>query len=411
MRHITVADIGTCSIKVVMGELGEGVTSLAGVGKSKSKGVKNGRIVKPSRAGKSLKEAAERAEEMASRQIQSIHFGVGGDRLRLSTNEATVTISSEDRIVGQRDISRLEDLVSSVEVGINEKIISTIPQGFTLDGQQGVTNPVGLQGRRLEVDATLVTVEDKWVNNYRETTSRAGYQFAGLLPLPQCMGSLLMTEEEMKRGKTLIDFGMETTELLIFKEGELVEQLTSSLGGKNLTDDLSAKLNVTREKARRIKHKFDLSEPGNERKNSRRIEEKRKSSERKKQEAIFSALTARTQEIFDLILSRARERGHNQLLSYGLKITGGSARQNGLIEFLNDTFDPAFERGTPIRPVVGIKDVVKDPSYGPVLGLLYYSAGKETEGGETGTFKATKTRLSTWIRDRLRTFFSIYFCI
>lgn len=404
MSLVAVADIGTCSTKVVVGVLEEGVISLSGVGKSESKGVKNGRIVKPGPAGESLKEATERAEEMASKSIQSIHLGVGGDPLRFSTNEATVTITSEDRIVSQRDVARLKELVSSVDLGINNKIISTIPRGFTLDGQEGVTNPVGLQGRRLEVVATLVTVDDKWVNNFRETASRAGCKLAGLLPLPQCMGDLLLTEEERNRGKALIDFGGETTEVLVFSDGVLEDQDSFTLGGENLTGDLSAKFNVPREEARRIKHKFDLSDPGDRLKTPDQFHDGPKKYGEGERREIYSTLSARTQEIFEMILSRLGD--NDQLLGYGIKITGGSSRLNGLIEFLNDTLEPQFERGTPTRPVVGIKDVVEDPSYGPVLGLLNWITGERIEGKGSSSYGSEESQIFTWIREKLRNAFS-----
>ncbi|MBS3735772.1 MAG: cell division protein FtsA [Candidatus Bipolaricaulota bacterium] len=405
MSLVAVADIGTRTTKVVAGEQEEGVISLAAVGKSESNGVKNGRLVKPGSAGESLKEATKRVEEMASEQIQSIHLGIGGKPLRFSTNEATVTITSEDRIISQRDVARLKDLVSSIEVGTNNKIISTIPQGFTLDGQEGVTNPVGLQGRRLGVVATLVTVDDKWVNNFKETASRAGCELAGLLPLPQCLGGLLLTEEERTRGKALIDFGGETTELLLFREGGLVEQDSFSLGGKNLTGDLSAKLNVPREEARNIKHKFDLSGPREELKTSNQFQDGPKKYGERKRWEMHSTLSDRTQEIFEMILSRARERNQEQLLNYGIKITGGSSRLDGLIKFLNDTFEPHFERGTPTRPVVGIKDVVEDPGYGPVLGLLNCITDERIEDKGTTSHDSGEFKLFTWIREKLRTVF------
>ncbi|MCF7889592.1 cell division protein FtsA [Candidatus Bipolaricaulota bacterium] len=402
MSLVTAADIGTRSTKVVAGELEEGVISLAGVAKSESKGVKNGRIVKPGSAGESLKEATERAEEMASERIQSIHLGVGGDILRFSTNEATVTITSKDRIVSQKDVARLKELVSSIDLGTNNKIVATIPRDFSLDGQEGVTNPVGLQGRRLDVVATLVMVDNKWMNNFRETVSRAGFEYAGLLPLPQCIGDLLLTEEEKNRGKVLIDFGGETIELLVFREGALADQDSFSLGGKNLTGDLSAKLNVPREEARRIKHKFDLSDPGDRQKTSGRFRGDPKKYGDGARSEISSTLLARTREIFEMILTRASDRGHDQLLNYGIKITGGSSRLNGLIEFLNDTFEPHFERGTPVRPVVGIKDVVEDPSYGPVLGLLNCVTGERIEGKVPTSYDSEEFQFFTWIGEKLR---------
>ena len=380
MSLTAVADIGTYSTKVVAGTREGERIILRGVGKSKTGGVKNGRIVRPDKAGNSLKEATERAEEMASESISSISLGVGGDSLEFTQNKATVTISSDDRIVTTSDVARLKDLVSSIDVGINRKIVSTIPHDFQLDGQKGVTNPVGLQGRRLDIVATLVTVEEKWIRNLDETSSRAGLELRGLVPLPPCLGELLLSEEERDRGKALIDFGMDTTKLLVFQNGRLKDQTVFQLGGKNLTGDLAAKLNTTREKARRIKHEFvclgDQTDLGSL---NRSFGEKFGKDDG---EEVLTVLSARTEEIIELILTDARENGHGRLLNYGIKITGGGARLAGLREFLTERFEPRFEPGEPVHPVTGIRDVVEDPMYGPVLGLLNCATGERSEKGK-----------------------------
>jgi cell division protein FtsA len=368
MGLVTGAEIGTYSTKVVTGVREDGVLRLSGVGKSKTRGVKNGRIVKPAEAGDSLKEATERAEEMASEDIRSISLGVGGDGLGFSQNEATVTISSEDRIVTERDVSRLKDLVSSVDVGINKKIVSTIPQSFELDGQKGVTNPVGLQGRRLDMVATLVTIEEQWIKNFEKTASRAGLRLTGLVPLPPCLGKFLLSDEERTRGKVLIDFGMDSTKLLVFQNGQVNDYKVFPLGGRNLTGDLAAKLNTTREEARRIKHELGLSDGQNDREPWNSVlGEKSNKTER---EEVLTTLSARTEEIIESILSDVRKTDRERLLGYGVKITGGSARLVGLTEFLDERFEPRFEPGKPVGPVTGIRDVLEDPSYGPVLSLL-----------------------------------------
>lgn len=405
MSLTAVADIGTYSTKVVAGKLQDEVITLAGVGKCNTEGVKNGRIIKPDRAGRSLLEATERAEEMASKKIQSIHFGVGGEPLRFSTNEATVTVSSKDRKIRRKDLKRLKDLVNSIELEVNEKIISTIPHGFSLDGQKGVTDPIGLEGRRLDITATLVIANNKLVNNFNKVASRAGYKLGDLLPKPQCTGRLLLTEEERRRGKILIDFGEETTELLFYKEGQMVDQITLPLGGKTLTGDISAKLNVSRVKAGKIKQESQLSEPDGSWKSSGQTKDGPKRKEEGESSEVFSTISARTREIFDLALSKTRDQGHGTLLDYGIKITGGSSRLTGLFEFLNDTFEHHFERGIPTRPVAGIKDVVDNPSYGPVLGTLNCILEERITSKDQESQDSKKLQLLQRIRKKLNSTF------
>jgi len=402
MRFAAVADIGTCSTKVVTGRKEGAVTSVAGVGKSESRGVKGGKVVKPKQAGKSLKEATKRAEEMASENIGSISIGVGGDVLNFSENRATVTINSEDGLIRQKDVDRLQDLVSSVDVGLNREIISTIPLGFSIDGQPGVTNPVGLQGRRLDIVATLVSVERKWIKNFAKVASLAGLDLAGLLPIPHCTGSVLLTEEERTRGKTVIDFGQETTDLLVFKEGKLADHLSFSLGGKNLTGDLAARLSIPREEARSIKYEFDISAPGDDSSDFNRFGASGRNNQNSGRTVVCSTLSARLEEIFDLVLEEARQNGYDKVLALGVVITGGGARQPGLIEFLNDTLEPYFEIGKPIKRMSGIKDVVEDPSYSPVLGLLNCALDDEIAPEGKSSDSSGKSKLISRIRQRIK---------
>lgn len=370
MTLFGVADIGTYSIKTLIGELDNGVISLVGVGKSDSEGVRNGRIIKPQQAGNSLSEATRRAEEMASENLKSLYLGVGGELLDFTTNEATVSITSKDRIVSQNDINRLMDLAGSIDVGTQKRIISTIPQNFTLDGQEGVSNPLGLQGRRLDMTATLVTINEKSMKNYRDTASQAGLKLAGILPTPVCLGDLLLTEEEYWRGKLILDFGMGKTELIVFKQGQLVDSKSFSPGGKNLTKDLAAKFNIPPEEAREVKHEVDLSIlAGKEVSTDNSLGEYTDSGKLDREE-VLSVLSARLKEIIEMIFSEIRQLGHDNLLSYGIKVTGGNARLSGLMGFLNDYFEPEFEIGRPKRKIRGIEDVVEDPTYGNVLALL-----------------------------------------
>ena len=409
MTLFGVADIGTYSTKTLIGELDNGEISLAGVGKSDSKGVRNGKIVKPRQAGNSLSEATRRAEEMASKNLRSLYLGVGGNLLNFTTNEATIFITSKDRIVSQKDIDRLKDLVSSIDVGAQKSIISAIPQEFTLDGQEGVSNPLGLQGRRLDMSATLVTINDKSVRNYRDTTSQAGLKLAGLLPTPVCLGGLLLTEEEYRRGKLILDCGMGKTELVVFKQGQLVDNNSFSPGGKNLTGDLAAKFNITPEEARAVKHGVDLSLLTGKEVPASNSLGKHAEGNKPDKEKVLSVLSARLEETLDLIFSKIHELGHDDLLPHGIKITGGNAKLPGLIDFLNDRFEPNFKMARPLQNIRGIEDVVENPSYGSVLALLScVTKGQfgNQEIKETGDMIPDGPSFLPGILKKMRTFFS-----
>lgn len=370
MNLVGVADLGTYSTKALLGKIGGGEITLYGVGKSNSEGVREGRIAKPNQAGDSLREAVQRAQEMASRNMESFYLGVGGDLISFATKEATVSITSKDRIVKQKDIERLNDLVGSLDLNPGARVISKIPQEFKLDGQTGVHNPLGLQGRRLDMTATLAIMDQKSIGCFRETARHAGLELAGLLPTPVCLGSSLLTEEGRQRGKLFLDFGAGKFELTVFRQGKLIDHQCFSLGGKHLTGDLAAKFNISLEKARGIKHEVDLSGPLGKGPSAVNSSTKSTNSGEPDLEAVRTVLEARLKETIDLILTEIQQLGHEDLIHRGIKLTGGNVRLNGLIDFLNDQFEPTFQIGRPTQNIMGIEDLVGNTSYGPSLALL-----------------------------------------
>ncbi len=366
MNPVGVADIGSGSTKVLLGELKEGTIILAGVGKSKTEGVREGKICHPEKAGKSLKEALDRAGEMASSRVGEIYLGASGDVLNFSREEATVSITSRDGIVKKEDIRRLKEMIASDGSGVGETTIAVVPRDFTLDGQKGSADPVGLEARRLDLEATLVKIDKRAMNNYRRTVARVDLELKGILPAPICLGGLLLTEEGYRRGRILVDLGMDTTDVTVFRNGALQFHNTRGLGGTHLTGDIAAKLNVSREEARRIKHKTDLSDY----KKVMNSASPGAGEEKKKEGEIIKALAARLKETFELILADISDQGFGDLTKYGIKITGGSCKLSGLTDFLDENFEEKFQIGQPERSISGIEDVIDNPVFTTALGLL-----------------------------------------
>lgn len=414
MNLIGAIDIGSNTTKAILGGLKEEAVTLAGVGKSDTEGVRNGKIFHPGKTGESLKEAVGRAREMASEDPDSLFLGVSGNLINFSVKKATVSITSRDRIVKKEDLKRLKDMVSSDIPGIHESPIAVIPRDFILDGQKGSTDPLGLEARRLDLVATLATIDEKSRRNFSKTVSRADLKEADILPAPVCLGHLLLSEEKLKRGRIIVDFGMETTDLSVFKGGALQFHKTRQLGGKNLTGDIAAKLNIPREEARKIKHETDLSEYKKERKTLASASEKAKKAEEKDDRDSVEALSARLEEIFELLLSDIYDRGFGDLTRYGIHVTGGSSKLTGLTDFLNENFEERFQPGSPDQDIRGIIDVIENPVYSNALGLLTCTTKgqfKDQRGGFTE--KSREKSLSSRVLTKLKNLFEsrIFLCL
>lgn len=363
MNASAIADPGSSSTKVLVGKSVDGDLVLTGVGKAKNEGVREGRIINSIKTGDSTKKAVKRAEEMASSEVKTIQFGAGGSLADFSTTQATVSLASGSGVVTEEDLERLRDLARSNATGVEGKIIAEVPEEFTLDGQGGVTNPLGLEGRRLDTSTTFVTVKPKDLGSFKRTAEQSGLAFAGLLPTPVSLSNYFLNEDERDRGRIILDYGHETTEISVFKDGKLADHDTIKLGGRHLTKDLAAVFDLDRQEARELKEEVDLSKRDE-------TEEKLSVKGEKSRQQISSPVEARLEETFQLVISGIEELGHGDLQDYGIKITGGSARITGLTGFLSKKFGTPFELARPAVTTRGLKDVVQNPSYGPALALL-----------------------------------------
>ena len=403
MNASAIVDPGSSSTKVLMGKSVEGNLVLTGVGKARNEGVREGKIINSKKAGDSTRKAVKRAEEMASASVKSIQFGAGGPLVGFSRTRATVSLASGDGLVKQEDLKRLRQLARSNATGLEGEIIAEVPEEFTLDGQGGVTNPLGLEGRRLDTSTTFVTVKPKDLGSFKRTAEQSGLAFAGLLPTPVSLGNYFLNEDERDRGRIILDYGHETTEISVFKDGKLADHDTIKLGGRHLTKDLAAVFDLDRQEARGLKGEVDLSERDE---TERRLSVKGKEGKQQ----LSSPIRARLEETFQLVTSRIEAMGHDHLLAFGAKITGGSARITGLTGFLSEKFGTPFELARPAVTTRGLKDVVQNPSYGPALALLNWELNERTErefgvdkSGEAK--KAPVPNLMERLKKKLKKFF------
>ncbi len=403
MNASAIVDPGSSSTKVLAGKSVEGDLVLTGVGKARNEGVREGRIINSTKTADATKKAVKRAEEMASVPVKSIRFGAGGPLVGFSSTQATVSLASGDGIVTEEDLERLQELARSNATGIEGEIIAEVSDEFILDGQSGVTNPLGLEGRRLDTSVTFVTVKPKDLEVFRSTAEQIGLAFAGLLPTPLSLGDYFLNEDERDRGRVILDYGHETTGISVFKGGKLADHDTVKLGGRHLAKDLAAVFDLDENEARELKREVDLSE---------RNETERSLSVKGKEgnQRLSSPIRARLEETFQLVISEIEELDHGDLLDYGVKITGGSAQITGLTDFLSERFGTPFELARPAVSTRGLEDVVQSPSYGPTLALLNWQLNERTEGGSgpegSGSEKVPSvSNLMQRLKKKLKRFF------
>ena len=258
MRHETVCglDIGTTKTCAVVAVDGPNGLEIVGVGEAPSKGMRKGVVVDLDETIKSIEAATEKAERMAGIHVDNVFVGITGDHMRSTNNRAVVAVSGEDREVSPVDVRRVIDASKIINLPADRQIIHALPRFFTVDGQDGVEDPVGMAGGRLEVDTHLITGGSTFITNVLKCVHRAGLEAAGLVFEPLASSIATLMAEEKQVGVVLLDIGGGTTDIAVFSLGSAIYTSTIPVGGNMLTNDISLGLKTTLAEAEDVKKRF-----------------------------------------------------------------------------------------------------------------------------------------------------------
>src|SRR5581483_6221079 len=258
MKHETVCglDIGTTKTCAVVAVEGPNGREILGVGEAPSHGMRKGVVVDLEETLKSLEAATEKAERMAGVHIQDVYVAITGEHIRSTNNRAVVAVQSDDREVGLTDVRRVIDASKIINLPADRQIIHALPRYFTVDGQDGVEDPVGMAGGRLEVDTHIITGGTSFITNVLKCVHRAGLESAGLVFEPLASSAATLLSEEKHVGVVLLDIGGGTTDIAVYSGGGAVHTSTVPVGGNILTNDVSLGLKTTFAEAERVKRTY-----------------------------------------------------------------------------------------------------------------------------------------------------------
>jgi cell division protein FtsA len=326
-------DIGTSKVRVIIGELNNSSINIIGVGSSDSEGIKKGAIVDIDLTVQSIRRAVESAERMVGISIEQVFVGIAGNHIKLQPSQGVVAVSSEDREIGEEDIIRVIDASKVVAIPPEREIIDVVPQQFIVDGLDGISDPRGMLGVRLEMEGTIITGSKTVIHNLVRCIERAGLSYAGVFLQPLAASSLALTKDEKSMGIVLADIGAGQTTVSIFDHGSLVATTLIPVGGEYITNDIAIGLRTSTEIAEKVKVKhgcafvddaveeevFKVPKIGsNVEKDFSQVE-------------LANIIEPRVEEIFDLILDEVRRLGYDDVPG-GFVLTGGVASMPGLLE-------------------------------------------------------------------------------
>jgi cell division protein FtsA len=376
-------DIGTTKICVVVGKAStEGKISIVGIGSHPSTGLRKGVVVNMDSTVNSIKKAVEEAELMAGIKIDSCLAGIGGAHIKSFNSNGVVAI--KDKEVRPDDIERAIDAAKAVAIPADRELIHVIPQEFIVDDQDGIKDPVGITGVRLEVKVHIVTGNISSAQNIIKCCRLAGLNVDDVILGQLASSEATLTEEEKEIGAALVDIGGGTSDIAIFSNGSIKYTSVLPFGGNNITNDIAIGLRTPIDDAEKIKKKYGcafsnmvganetIEVPSVGGRKSRTLQRK----------TLADIIEPRVEEVAELIYDEIKKSGQEKLLASGVIITGGCANLEGMPELAESIFNLPARRGSPIG-VGGLVDVVNNPSYATGVGLLLYGH-KHAKGNRRG---------------------------
>lgn len=402
-NRIVGLDIGTSKVVALVAEIDtDGGLEIIGIGSHKSTGLRKGVVVNIESTVQSIQRAIEEAELMAGCQIHSVYAGIAGSHIRSLNSHGIVAI--KDREVQAADVERVIDAAQAVAIPADQKVLHILPQDYIIDTQEGVREPLGMSGVRLEAKVHLVTCAVNAVQNIEKCIRRCGLEVEDIILEQLASSYSVLTDDEKELGVCLVDIGGGTTDIAVFTEGSIKHTAVIPIAGDQVTNDIAMALRTPTPNAEEIKIKYACALT-----QLARVDEiikvqgvgERNSRELSRQ-ALAEVVEPRYDELFTLIQAELRRSGYEDLVAAGIVLTGGTSKIEGAVELAEEIFHMPVRVGAPVN-IKGLADIVKNPVYATGVGLLQYGLKQQRDGkpgveSEENRISAID-RMKRWFRD------------
>lgn len=395
-------DIGTSKVAAIVGEMREdGEIEVIGIGTHPSRGLKKGVVVNLEATVQSIQRAIEEAEQMAGCRIHSVYAGIAGSHISSMNSHGIVAIKEKE--VSQSDVDRVIDSARAVAIPADQKILHILPQEFVIDRQEGIKEPIGMSGIRLEARVHIVTGAVSAAQNIEKCIRRCGLEVDDVILEQLASAHAVLAEDEKELGVCLVDIGGGTTDIAVFTDGAIRHTAVIPIAGDQVTNDIAVALRTPAQYAEEIKIKYacaltqlakleeSIDVPSIGERPSRQISRLN----------LAEIVEPRYEELLLLVQSELRRSGFEDLIAAGIVLSGGSARVEGLVELAEEIFHMPVRLGLP-QYVSGLGDVIRNPAFATGVGLLLFGRqhgplGEKGALGEGG-FKSMWNKMKSWFQ-------------
>jgi cell division protein FtsA len=395
-------DIGTSKVAAIVGEIKEeGEIEVIGIGSHPSRGLKKGVVVNLETTVQSIQRAIEEAELMAGCRIQSVYAGIAGSHISSMNSHGIVAI--KDKEVTQSDVDRVIDSARAVAIPADQKILHILPQEFVIDRQEGIKDPIGMSGIRLEARVHIVTGAVSAAQNIEKCIRRCGLEVDDVILEQLASAYAVLAEDEKELGVCLVDIGGGTTDIAVFTDGAIRHTAVIPIAGDQVTNDIAVALRTPAQHAEEIKMKYacaltqlakldeTIEVPSIGDRPSRQISRLN----------LAEIVEPRYEELLLLVQAELRRSGFEDLIAAGIVLSGGSARVEGLVDLAEEIFHMPVRLGVP-QYVTGLNEVIRNPIYATGVGLLLFGRQHGEHGDRSALanegLKSMWSKMKSWFQ-------------
>ena len=398
-------DIGTSKVLAIVGEVSaSGEVEVIGVGHHPSRGMKKGVVVNIESTVQSIQRAVEEAELMAGCQIHSVFAGIAGSHINSFNSHGIVAI--KDKEVGPSDVERVIEAARALAIPADQKVLHILPQEFIIDKQEGVREPVGMCGVRLEAKVHIVTGAVSAAQNIIKCVRRCGLEVDDII-LEQLASSMsVLTEDEKELGVCLVDIGGGTTDISVFTEGAIRHTAVIPIAGDQVTNDIAVALRTPTQFAEEIKKKYGcaLTQLAKADETIEVPSVGDRAPRKLARQTLAEVVEPRIEELYGLVLAELRRSGFEDVIGSGIVLTGGSSKMEGMVDLAEEIFHMPVRLGIP-QYVGGLSGVVHNPIYATGVGLVLYGArsregrsySMHTRSSQAG-LKSVMGKMKSWFQ-------------